>query len=412
MTSGAGSASAAARATYVVFTGSGFGFASWASRIPQVKAALGLSPSAVGLVLLAIAGGALVSMPLAGPIIGRIGSRRTVAAMSLVETAGLLGVALGYRHGVAVLVLALAVLGFGNGAWDVAMNVQGAAVEQALGRAIMPRFHAGFSIGTVAGALLGAAAIACHVSVTAHLALAAGLVLLGVPQATRAFLPEHHRHSAERAGAGDSARGRPAWTELRTLLVGLFVLCFAFAEGTGNDWISVALIDDHGTAPAVGTLCFALFLAAMTGGRWFGPMLLDRHGRVLVSRLLAGVGAAGALLFALGSTPLAFVGAVAWGIGASLGFPIGMSAGADDPARSAARVSVISSIGYCAFLAGPPVIGFLGQHLTVARALAAAAVLLGLAALMAACVRPLAPVGQPAVAGGEPARDGSSVERG
>jgi cyanate permease len=109
-----------------------------------------------------------------------------------------------------------------------------------------------------------------------------------------------------------------------------------------------------------------------------------------VVRALAAVGVAGTLLFVFGpSLPLAVVGALLWGIGASLGFPVGMSAGSDDPARAAARVSVISSIGYCAFLGGPPLIGLLGQSLTVLRALTAVVVLLGLAAAIAGALRPL-----------------------
>lgn len=181
-----------------------------------------------------------------------------------------------------------------------------------------------------------------------------------------------------------------AWTERRTLLIGIFTLAFAFAEGTANDWISVAVIDGYDAPAAIGTLGFAVFLSAMTAGRWFGPALLDRYGRVPVVRALTLLAVAGLLLFVFGGvTPVAFVGAVLWGAGVSLGFPVGMSAGADDPARAASRVSVIASIGYCAFLAGPPLVGFLGQQFTVLRALTSVAVLLALAALIAGNTRPL-----------------------
>ena len=180
------------------------------------------------------------------------------------------------------------------------------------------------------------------------------------------------------------------WREPRTLLVGLFVLAFAFAEGAGNDWVGVALIDDYGTQPALGTLGFAVFLTAMTIGRWFGPGLLDRYGRVPVVRLSAGVGLVGLLLFVFGpGTGFAFAGVLLWGAGTALGFPVGISAAADDPARAAGRVSVVASIGYCAFLGGPPLIGFLGDHLTVQRALIAVGVLLALAVAVSAAVRPL-----------------------
>jgi predicted MFS family arabinose efflux permease len=378
---------AAERATYVAFIGSGFAFASWAARIPQVRDRLHLQPSELGLVLLAIAAGSVIALPLSGPLLTRLGSQRTVAVMSLVLSAGLGAAALGYLYGVVPVVAGLFLVGLGNGAWDVAMNVQGARVEQHLGRSIMSRFHAGFSLGTVAGALIGAAMVALRVPVTAHLVTVAVIVAAVVPVAVRRFVPDHDDAAAREAGTSGSWT---AWTEPRTLLIGLFVLAFAFAEGTGNDWISVALIDGYHAPATVGTLGFAVFLAAMTAGRWVGPGLLDRYGRVAVIRALSILAVVGLVLFVFGpSVPVAFAGAVMWGGGTSLGFPVGMSAGADDPARAASRVSVIASVGYCAFLGGPPLIGFLGQRFTVLRALAAVAVLLALAALITGNVRPL-----------------------
>ncbi|MFN8073926.1 MAG: MFS transporter [Kineosporiaceae bacterium] len=382
---------AAVRATYVAFAGSGLAFASWASRIPQVRDHLALSPTELGLVLLAIAAGSLVALPLSGWVVHRFGAARTVAVMAVLLALALAVVAAGYGIGVAPVVAGLFLLGLANGAWDVAMNVHGALAEQRLGRSIMSRFHAGFSVGTVAGALAGAGMVALGVPVPVHLLLVAVAVAALVPLSTRGFLPDPGASPGE-AGDGDGApeprHPLAAWLEPRTLLVGVFVMAFAFAEGTGNDWISVAMIDGYGAPAAVGTLGFAAFLAAMTVGRWFGPALLDRYGRVVVVRVLAGLGIGGSLLFvAAPSTPIAFAGALLWGLGTSLGFPVGMSAGADDPARAAGRVSVIASIGYCAFLAGPPTIGFLGEHSSVLRALVAVSVLLGVAALVSASVR-------------------------
>ncbi|RKS75417.1 cyanate permease [Motilibacter peucedani] len=381
--------SSAVMATYAAFIGSGFGFASWASRIPQVRDELDLSPSSLGLVLLAIAAGSIIALPLSGRFVARYGSRLTVTVMAVLLAAGIEVVALGYLSGVVPVVIGLFMLGFGNGAWDVAMNVQGALVERHLGRSIMSRFHAGFSLGTVAGALLGALAIALHVPVTAHLSVVAVVIGVAVPLSVRQFISDHGAHEAEeheRRAVG----GVPAWREPRTLLIGLFVLAFAFAEGTGNDWISVAVIDGYDAPAAVGTLAFAVFLTAMTAGRWVGPGMLDRYGRVPVVRALTLLGLVGLLLFVFGPTSaVAFVGAVLWGLGASLGFPVGMSAAADDPARAASRVSAVASIAYCAFLAGPPLIGFLGQHSTVLHGLLAVAALLALAALVAGSVAPL-----------------------
>jgi fucose permease len=296
-------------------------------------------------------------------------------------------VAVGHRFGVWPLAVALFVMGLANGAWDVGMNVQGAVVERLVDRPIMSRFHAGYSIGTVAGALIGAAMIALDVPVTAHLLGVAAVIALTVPAAAQGFVPDVDVDAAAPAAERHSALA--AWREPRTLLVGVLVLSFALAEGTANDWTSVALIDGYGVSAAVGTLGFAVFLTAMTGLRWVGPALLDRFGRVGVVRLTAALAVVGLVLFAFGgSAPVAFVGALLWGAGASLGFPIGMSAAADDPARAASRVSVVASVGYCAFLAGPPLIGFVGQHSSVLHALTVVTVLLAAATAIAGAVRP------------------------
>lgn len=387
---------AARNATYVAFIGSGFGFASWAARIPQVRDALLAPPSTLGLVLLAVALGSLVALPLAGVVVTRLGTARTVTAMAFCVAAGLGVVGLGYQSGTLPVVLGLFLIGFGNGTWDVAMNVEGAAVKQRLGRAIMPRFHAGFSLGTVAGALGGAAMVAMGVSVSAHLVATAVVVGVCVPLSTRRFLPvEPITVSADGEPVDRPPNPLRAWLEPRTVLVGLFVLCMAFSEGTGNDWLAVAVIDGYGAPAVAGPLVFAAFLAAMTVGRWFGPQLIDRFGRVAAVRSSALVALVGLLLVVFGGyLPVAGLGAVLWGLGTALGFPVGMSAAADDPRRSAARVSVVASIGYTAFLAGPPLIGFLGDQVGVLRALSVTAALLGLAALIAGTTKPLLPQGE------------------
>lgn len=377
----------AVTATYVAFIGSGFGFATWASRIPQVRDKLHVTPGTLGLILLCIAIGSLLAMPASGFVVARIGPARTVAILSVVFAVGLALVGVGYTIGVAPVAVGLILTGLGNGVWDVAMNVQGAAVEQALGRSIMSRFHAGWSVGTVAGAGLGAAMVALHVPVTVHLLTVAVLISVAVPlSALRGFLPhvnDEGKHESRRSAI-------LAWREPRTILIGIFVLCMAFTEGAGNDWLGVAMIDGYHTSDALGTLTLAVFLSAMTIGRWFGPGLLDRFGRVPVLRFCAVTAVAGLLLVVFGrAVPVALAGAAVWGLGASLGFPTGMSAAADDPRRAAARVSVVASVAYTAFLAGPPLIGFVGDHIGVLRALVVVAGLLGAAALMCSACAPL-----------------------
>jgi MFS family permease len=403
----------AQRAVYLAFIGSGFGFASWASRIPQIRDALQASPSELGLILLAIAAGAVIAMPLAGLVVNRFGPARTVAALATVLSVGLVVLALGTPVGALPVVIGLFLIGYGNGTWDVAMNVEGAAVEQRLGRTLMPRFHAGFSLGTVLGALGGAACVALDVSVTAHLLAVAVINLVVVPiSALRGFLPR----AAEPATLTEPAAEMPAhpfaaWREPRTLLLGVFGLCMAFTEGVGNDWLAVAVIDGYGAAPVIGPLAFALFLAAMTAGRWFGPALIDRRGRVFTVRLSALVALVGLIMvvFAPPLLPVALVGAVLWGAGAALGFPVSMSAAADDPTQAAARVAVVASIAYTAFLAGPPLVGFLGNEIGVLRALTVVAVLLAVAALVGGVNRPMGPTESDETSAG--VGNGATVDR-
>ena len=372
---------AARTSTYVVFFTAGALQMSWASRIPQVRDGLGLDPGKLGLLLLVSSAGSLAALLVAGPVIGRIGSASAVSVFTLVTATGMTVVGLGYLVGVPIVAVGLFLNGVGIGIWDVAVNVQGSLVEQRLGEAIMPRFHAGYSVGTVFGALIGAAMVALNVPVTAHLVGAAILVAVANLVAARHFLSTPTSRSvgdALEADVNTSARSpssqedRPrkrysvldAWKEPRVILIGLFVMLIAFAEGAAVDWIGLGLIDGYGTVATVGTLGLATFLTAMTVARWFGTPLLDRFGRVPVLAALSLLLTAGAALFIFAPNPaLAFVGALLWGTGASLGFPVGMSAAGDDPRKAAARVSVVATIGYGAFLGGASADRSLGRPL-------------------------------------------------
>ena len=190
------------------------------------------------------------------------------------------------------------------------MNVEGAAVERRLGRTIMPRFHAAWSLGSVAGAALGAGAARLGVPVGAHLAALAAVVLAGT-RARRPVVPAGDRAPTRpaRQRRRPAARRRAllaAWREPRTLLIGLLVLVMAFTEGSANDWLAVAFVDGYGVSEAAGAAVFGVFVVGMTLGRTAGTVALDRWGRVPVllgTILLAAVGAALAVL--AGSGPVA-----------------------------------------------------------------------------------------------------------
>ncbi|WP_449407194.1 MFS transporter [Microbacterium maritypicum] len=181
-----------------------------------------------------------------------------------------------------------------------------------------------------------------------------------------------------------------AWREPRTYAIGVVMLGMSFAEGGANDWLALGVAEDHGGGTALGAAALATFSVAMTAVRVFGGPLVDRLGRVIVLRVLALTAAAGILLFILAPTlPLVFLGAALWGIGASLGFPLGMSAAADDPAKAAARVSAAATIGYVSFLGGPPVLGFISEHIGLLNTLFILVVLAALSGLFSGAARPL-----------------------
>ena len=375
-------------AVAVAFVVNGLAFASWISRLPAVRDALALSPAQLGLLLLCLSGGAVVALPLSGPVIARTGPAAAVLGGAATTAAGLLAVAAGVASGsVGLAGTGLVLTGLGTGTWDVAMNVEAADVEHRLGRVLMPRFHAGFSVGTVGGALLGAGAAALSVPVAAQLVATAVVAVLAIAVTVRSFLPVVALAPRDRPSAGT------AWREPRTLAIGLLVLAFALIEGTANDWLTIALVDGHGTSEAVGAVGFGVFVAAMTVVRTVGGTLLGRYGRPAVLRAGAGVAAVGLLLVVLADPlPLVVLGALLWGSGAALGFPVGMSAAADDPVRAPVRVSVVSSLGYTAFLAGPPLVGFLAEAAGILRALLVVLVALAVGALAAGASRP---VGRP-----------------
>jgi len=369
------------------FVVNGMLFASLVSRVPDLRGSLDLSNSGLGLLLLAIAAGSVLAMPSTGWFITRTSAGAVVRLAAVLCAVGLSVGALGAAalSSVPVAALGLFAYGIGTGSWDVAMNVEGAEVERGLGRSVMPRFHAGFSLGTILGAGVGVAVTAVDAPMLLHLGVLAVAGMLVMLRWTRAFLPAVDHPEADRAG-------RSAWLEPRTLAVGLMILCFAVAEGSANDWLSLALIDGYDVEHWVGVTGYAVFVTAMTAGRLAGTALLDRFGRAPVLWGTALTAALGIVLVVTGDHVLLVgLGILAWGLGASLGFPVGMSVAADEPSRAAARVSAVSTIGYGAFLAGPPLLGALGDAVGTLESLLAVAVLMGPAVLAVFATRVRAP---------------------
>lgn len=398
----------AERAVFAVFLLNGFHFATFASRVPAVRDGLGLSPQQMGWLLLVGSFGSLCALPVSGLLVQRLGARTTIRVFAVINVAGLLLAGTMVSLGAPVLVAAsFFVFCVGTSVWDSAMNLEGTDVERRRGVTILPRLHAGFSLGTVVGAGAGALAAWAGLSLLTHFALVLLPSLTALLLVTRGFLPEPealpaeaHAAAARRAARrGQVSSAARAWLEPRTVLLGLVVLAAAITEGAANDWLALGVVDGFGVSNATGAVFFGVFVAAMTLGRFLGGGALDRFGRVVVLRASAGLAFAGLLLFALPpSLVLTALGAVLWGLGAAVGFPVGISAAADDPLRAATRVPVVATIGYAAFLVGPPVLGFLADAVGYRTAMLAIALPAVVSLLVAGVARPAAPTEEPAAA--------------
>ncbi|WP_295013621.1 MFS transporter [uncultured Microbacterium sp.] len=384
-------------AIFAIFLASGLSIATWASRVPAIKESLGIDKAQIGVILLGMGIASIVGISTSPAVLARTGARKGMLRTLLLVALGVLLIGLGadVLHSLPLVLVGLVLFGFGNGSVDVMMNVEATAVEQHQGTTILPVFHAFFSFGTVIGAGLGAGAAALGVSVALHAGVIALLIAViavvgvaNVPNRAEALDPED-------AGEKPPFRARlhaalEAWREPRTYALGVVMLGMSFAEGGANDWLALGVVEGHGAEPALGAAGLAVFSVAMTVVRLFGGPLVDRFGRVIVLRVLAVAAAGGILLFILApSVPLVFVGAALWGIGASLGFPLGMSAAADDPAKAAARVSAAATIGYIAFLGGPPILGFISNHIGLLNTLFILVVLAAFSGLFSGAARPL-----------------------
>lgn len=378
-------------AVFAAFALNGFGISAWVARIPSVRDHLHITVAEVGILIFGISVGSVIGLVLASHIVHWLGGRQSIRISLIVAGVALAGVGFGTTvlSSFGVVLISLVLYGFCSAICDVAMNVEGAAVERASGRTIMPLFHASWSLGTVAGAGLGSVAAFAGIDPVWHLGAIGVLLIVAVPIVAHFIPADDHLAEDGTSAAPLNFRDRMAiWLEPRTLLIGLIVLGMAFTEGSANDWLALAMVDGRHVDNGQGALLFGVFTVSMTLGRIAGGPLIDRVGRVVALRASGAAAAIGlAIVILVPSVPVAVVGIVLWGIGASLGFPMGMSAAGDDPARAAARVSAVATIGYLAFLVGPPLIGFVGDRIGLLNALWIVLVLILLAVFAAPAAR-------------------------
>ena len=379
-------------ALFIIFMLNGLAFSSWLARVPAIRDGLDISTGEVAALLFTGALGAVTGLAFSSHIIAWVGQKNTILTFSLLGLVGLAGI--GFSSTVvssySLTIVAIIATGAGNGIADVALNVEGAAVERAVHRSVMPWFHAFWSLGTVAGAGIAAGLSFVGVGISTHLIALAVLLAPVVVSASRYMSTDRGSRSRETDNVRSTLADRlGVWKEPRTLAIGLIALGMAFAEGSANDWLALAVVDGREFTNAQGALWFGFFTAGMMAGRISGVYVLDRFGRVPVLQWSAGVGVAGlTMLIVLENPLLSAIGVVLWGLGSSLGFPVGMSAAADNPEGSAARVSAVATVGYGAFLIGPPLIGGIGEFTGLLTALWVVAVLIAVAFVAAPAAKP------------------------
>ncbi|MGA5097026.1 MFS transporter [Streptomyces lavendulocolor] len=370
----------------------GFLFAGWVVRIPAIKQQTGASTGDLGLALLGVSAGAVVTMTLTGRLCRRFGSHPVTVASAVLLSLSIALPAL--THSAGALGLVLLVFGTAYGGINVAMNSAAVDLVAALRRPVMPTFHAAFSLGGMLGAGLGGL-VAGGLSPAAHLAglTLAGLALTAV--AGPVLLRSPSPAAPEAVGVHKPAPGRPDGRSRRLVTVfGVIALCTAYGEGALADWGALHLEQDLHAHPGLAAAGYSLFALAMTAGRLSGTALLERLGQTRTLVAGGATAAAGMLLGALAPTVwLALAGFAVTGLGLANIFPVAVArAGA---VAGAGGVAAASTLGYGGMLIGPPTIGFIADWSSLPVALTTVAVLAAGAALIGYAVRN-APVPRPA----------------
>ena len=341
--------------------------ATWGPRLVDLTHDLHVDAAGIGAMLAASTAGLLVGLLVASPAARLLGIRRAIGASLALNVVCLALAGLGIAAGsVAGVVAALLVLGFGSGVLDVVVNVDGAAIEQRTGRSFLPLLHALWLGGAALGAGIGAACAALHVSTAAQVlgqaalvAVVGAVIVAWVPGGRRAEIEVESERLPLAVRFRDWLRG---WTDGRLLLIGLLIFAVEVVEGSARTWLPLAAQRGYDQPAATAALFVTGFSIGTGVARAFGGRIVDRFGRTAVVRVTTAIGVVGVLLFLLGGTVwIAIAGTLLWSIGNCLAGPLGMSAAAEGGGDAAARVGVVSSIGFFANLAAPPLMGLLVQ---------------------------------------------------
>ncbi|MYS02157.1 MFS transporter [Streptomyces sp. SID4940] len=378
----------------VFFALDGFVFAGWVVRIPAVKHQTGASASTLGLALLGVSAGAVITMMLTGRLCRRFGSPAVTVVCAVLLS---LSISLpAQTHSALALGLVLLLFGVAYGGTNVAMNSLAVDLVAALRRPVMPSFHAAFSFGGMAGAGLGGL-VAGSLSPATHLSLLAGTALLVTALTGPALL--RNRHAAEpparesvpasapgAASAPASAPRIDGGARRTVVLFGVIALCTAYGEGALAEWGALHLTQDLHAGPGPAAAGYSLFALTMAIGRLSGTTLLERLGQTRTLVAGGATAAVGMLFGALAPTVwLALAGFALAGLGLANIFPVAV--GRAGALTGPSGVAAASTLGYGGMLVGPPVIGFLADWLSLPVALTTVTLLAAVAAVLGYAAR-------------------------
>ena len=351
------------------FVGHGLAVGVWAGSVPRLRELWALRDGPLGLVLLGVALGALAAMPVSGRLSSRFGAARVAIvggflfALLLSTPASTHALGLPPVAGWVVLLASAGLLGLAAGIMDIGMNADASAVERRSKRVIMSGLHAFWSVGSFLGSGIAAGGAALGVSLAGTLA-AGGLVLATLAGLSGIVLWASSRPETKAERVAGRAR-----IDVRAMLAlgAMAALCFSL-EGALADWSGVFMRDVHGVSAAVASLALTAVAFAMMLARFGGDATRRRIGAVALVRFGGGLAAvAMATTLLVPSVPLALFGFAVVGLGIANSIPVLFSAAGDR--AGAGGIAMVASLGYAGLLAGPPVIGFTAQVLTLPVAL-------------------------------------------
>ncbi len=291
-------------ALFMFFFLPGLLMASWATRTPAIRDTLSVSTAEMGAVLFGLSIGSMSGILCSAWLVKRFGTRKVIRTTMSCAIVGMLVLSLAlWLTSPLLFALGLGVFGASFGSAEVAINIEGAAVEREMNKTVLPMMHGFYSFGTLAGAGVGMALTAFGVAATTHIVLASLVAIAPIFIAIKAIPDGTGKNASD--GSHHEEKGVPFWRDVQLLLIGVVVLAMAFAEGSANDWLPLLMVDGHGFSPTSGSLIYAGFTLGMTVGRFTGGWFIDRYSRVAVVR-------ASALMGALGIGLIIFVDSAGW----------------------------------------------------------------------------------------------------